>query len=138
MEPDNNTEPVKMIAGTKTPLVSRAADTITRSLVAQVGSIVASCGANAVLAGILLLLGRIQLDGMVRAGNAIRPVLEDSPFWAIAWIAIAIIGIIYQLRAHRDYTYTVETYRQRIRQKRDLRNGAELAHRASQWVLEES
>ena len=38
--------------------------------------------------------------------------LEDSPFWAIAWIAIAIIGIIYQLRSHRDYTYTTETYRQ--------------------------
>ena len=33
---------------------------------------------------------------------------------------------------------TVETYRQRIREKLALRNGAELARRASQWVLEES
>lgn len=33
---------------------------------------------------------------------------------------------------------TVETYRQRIREKLALRNGAELARRASQWVLEET
>ena len=33
---------------------------------------------------------------------------------------------------------TVETYRQRIREKLDLRNGAELARRASQWVLDDS
>jgi DNA-binding NarL/FixJ family response regulator len=33
---------------------------------------------------------------------------------------------------------TVETYRQRIRQKLELRNGAELARRATQWVFEEA
>lgn len=33
---------------------------------------------------------------------------------------------------------TVETYRQRIREKLDLRNGAELARRASQWMLDDS
>jgi len=32
---------------------------------------------------------------------------------------------------------TVETYRQRIRDKLDLRNGAELARRASQWMLDD-
>jgi DNA-binding NarL/FixJ family response regulator len=31
---------------------------------------------------------------------------------------------------------TVETYRDRIRQKLDLRDGTELAHYATQWVLE--
>ena len=55
---------------------------------------------------------RIELDAMVRAGSAIKPVLEDSIFWAIAWIAIAIIGIAYQVRAHRDTTFTVETCHQ--------------------------
>ncbi|MCE9533465.1 MAG: response regulator transcription factor, partial [Planctomycetes bacterium] len=33
---------------------------------------------------------------------------------------------------------TVETYRDRIRQKLDLSNGTELAHYATQWVLENS
>ena len=31
---------------------------------------------------------------------------------------------------------TVETYRDRIRQKLDLSDGTELAHYATQWVLE--
>jgi hypothetical protein len=30
----------------------------------------------------------------------------------------------------------VETYRDRIRQKLDLSDGTELAHHATQWVLE--
>ena len=33
---------------------------------------------------------------------------------------------------------TVETYRDRIRQKLDLSDGTELAHRAMQWTLEET
>jgi DNA-binding NarL/FixJ family response regulator len=33
---------------------------------------------------------------------------------------------------------TVETYRDRIRQKLDLRDGTELARYATQWVLEQS
>ena len=33
---------------------------------------------------------------------------------------------------------TVETYRQRIRQKLSLKNGAALASFASQWVLEDA
>jgi DNA integrity scanning protein DisA with diadenylate cyclase activity len=49
MGTEKNIEPLEVVRGAETPLVSRAADTITRSLVAQVGSIVASCSARAVL-----------------------------------------------------------------------------------------
>ena len=49
MGTEKNIEPLEVVRGAETPLVSRAADTITRSLVAQVGSIVASCDARAVL-----------------------------------------------------------------------------------------
>jgi DNA-binding NarL/FixJ family response regulator len=31
---------------------------------------------------------------------------------------------------------TIETHRQRIKQKLDLTNGAELTHRAAEWMLE--
>ena len=47
--PAKNAEPIQKVEGVGTPLVSRAAATITKSLVTQVGSIVASCGARAVL-----------------------------------------------------------------------------------------
>jgi len=49
MRPEKNAEPLQAVGGAETPLVARAAGTITRSLVTHVGSIVASCGASAVL-----------------------------------------------------------------------------------------
>jgi hypothetical protein len=49
IRPKKDAEPLQVVRGAETPLVSRAAGTITRSLVMQVGSIVASCGARAVL-----------------------------------------------------------------------------------------
>ena len=39
------------------------------------------------------------------------------------------------IRVHLS-VHTVETYRERIRHKLDLKSGAELAHYATQWVLE--
>jgi len=47
--PEKNAEPLQVGGGAETPLVSRAAGTITKSLVTHVGSIIASCGACAVL-----------------------------------------------------------------------------------------
>jgi diadenylate cyclase len=49
MGPEKNAEPLQAVGGVQTPLVSRAAGAITRSLVTHVGSIVASCGARAVI-----------------------------------------------------------------------------------------
>jgi hypothetical protein len=67
-------------------------------------------GANAVLLGVLLLLGRVSLDSVVTAGSAIRPVLQDSWFWALAWIVIAVAGIVYQIRTNRAYAFSQDRY----------------------------
>jgi DNA-binding NarL/FixJ family response regulator len=63
--------------------------------------------------------------------------LSDREFEVYRWIGHGLTTREIADRLHLSVK-TVETYRQRIRQKLDLRNGAELAHRASQWVLEES
>ena len=63
--------------------------------------------------------------------------LSDREFEVFRWIGHGLTTREIADRLHLSVK-TVETYRQRIRQKLDLRNGAELAHRASQWVLEES
>ena len=47
--PETDAETLRAVEGAETPLVARAAGTITKSLVAHVGSIVASCGARALL-----------------------------------------------------------------------------------------
>ncbi|RMF03434.1 MAG: hypothetical protein D6768_05890, partial [Chloroflexi bacterium] len=50
-------------------------------------------GANAVVLSVLLVLGRVSLDGVFGAGNAIQPVLRDSWFWLLLWAVVAIAGI---------------------------------------------
>ncbi len=67
-------------------------------------------GANALIFGLLLLLGRVSMDSSQRAGEAISPVLQDSWLWLIAWIALAGAGIYFQLRHNRVYAFSKEDY----------------------------
>lgn len=65
-------------------------------------------GANTVLLGILLLLGRVSLAGLSGSGNAIQPVLADSWFWAIAWLAVAAGAIFFQVRSNSAHRWQRE------------------------------
>ena len=67
-------------------------------------------GANAMLLGFLLLIGRVQLETVRTAGSAIQPVLQDSLFWAVIWAALAIVGIVYQIRSNREFAFSDERY----------------------------
>lgn len=67
-------------------------------------------GANAVILSVLLVLGRVSLESLQRAGTTIAPVLQDSWFWLIAWIIVAAAGIVFQLRHNRSYEFWKEDY----------------------------
>jgi hypothetical protein len=67
-------------------------------------------GANAIILSVLLVLGRVSLDSLQRAGTAITPVLQDSWFWLVAWVIIAAAGIFFQLRHNRTYEFWKEDY----------------------------
>jgi len=67
-------------------------------------------GANAVLLSVLLLLGRVNVDQLQRAGSSIRPILQDSWFWALAWLVLAIAGLIFQIRTNRTFWFGKEVY----------------------------
>ncbi len=54
-------------------------------------------GAAAVLAGVFLLLGRIQLDAM--SMGAVGAIVRDSVLWLVVWLVLAGLGIASQLRA---------------------------------------
>jgi len=67
-------------------------------------------GANAILLGVLLILGRVSLDSITTARDAIQPVVQDSWFWALAWVVIAAFGIYIQVRAHGAYEFDKSQY----------------------------
>ncbi len=69
-------------------------------------------GANAIVLSVLLLLGRVSLDTLAGARNSIGPILQDSWFWLIAWLIVAIAGFVVQFRANRSYTYSHDQYPQ--------------------------
>ncbi len=70
----------------------------------------AVAGANALILSLLLFIGRVSTDQLQGAGNAIRPVLQDSWFWAIAWLALALVGLIFQLRTNRTFWFDKKVY----------------------------
>ncbi len=67
-------------------------------------------GANAIVLSPLLLFGRISLASVSGAGSAIKPVLQDSWFWLVIWLIIAIGSIVYQVRSNRSFTFNRDIY----------------------------
>ena len=67
-------------------------------------------GANALILSVLLLFGRVSIDDLQGAGSAIGPVLQDSWFWAIVWIALGLAGIIFQIRTNRNFVFEKEDH----------------------------
>jgi hypothetical protein len=67
-------------------------------------------GANALLLSVLLLIGKVSLQSLRTAGTSIKPILQDSWFWLIVWLVVAIVGIVVQIRLNRDYTFTADRY----------------------------
>ncbi len=73
-------------------------------------AITAIGGANAMILGVLLLLGRVPLDSVAGAGSTIKPILQDSWFWLIVWVVLAVLGFAAQLRVNRNYTFKRDDY----------------------------
>ena len=73
-------------------------------------ALTAFSGANALLLSVLLLIGKVSLDDLQTAGNSVKPVLQDSWFWLLAWIALAAAGIYVQWRNSRRFAFSKEDY----------------------------
>ena len=67
-------------------------------------------GANALLLSVLLLIGKVSLEDLPATGNTIKPILQDSWFWLIVWLAVAVAGFVVQVRYNRDYEFTPDRY----------------------------
>jgi DNA-binding NarL/FixJ family response regulator len=97
-----------------------------------------------VLAGKVWLISEAMAERLLqRAVGTGRQEVTPSPLDALADRELEVFRLIGQgvrtadiaQRLHLSVK-TVETYRDRIRQKLDLDDGTKLAHYATQWVLE--
>jgi hypothetical protein len=62
-------------------------------------------GANALVLAMLLPIGRVSIEGLQDAGSAIRPILQDSWFWSLLWLGLAIAGIYIQTQNFRRVAF---------------------------------
>ena len=70
----------------------------------------AIAGATSLVLSLLLLIGRVSIPGLQGAGSAVRAILQDSWFWSLLWIALAIVGVIVQVRNYRYYTFARQEF----------------------------
>jgi hypothetical protein len=53
-------------------------------------------GSATIVAGALLIIGRISVDSL--NNGILGSILQDNWFWFAAWVAIAALGVVYQAR----------------------------------------
>ena len=70
----------------------------------------AIAGANALVLSALVLFGRVTPGEIQRMGDAIQPVIQDSWFWGLAWIVLAIAGVVYQVMTNRWTAWSSDDY----------------------------
>ena len=58
-------------------------------------------GASTAIAGVLLLLRIIPLDALTV--GVMGAIIRGSPIWSLAWLALAVVGIIVQLGSTQRY-----------------------------------
>ena len=59
-------------------------------------------GASTILAGILLLIGRISLLSLQY--GAVEAIIRNSWFWGLIWLVLAVIGFVVQWSSMHEYT----------------------------------
>lgn len=62
-----------------------------------------------VLSG-LILFNQVSVEQLQTGSNLVQPILQSSWFAWLAWAALAIAGIVVQIRANRTFTFTRERY----------------------------
>jgi hypothetical protein len=69
-------------------------------------AITALGGASLLLLAPMLLLGRVTMAQLQEAGSAIAPIIGDSWWWLLAWLALATAGLYVQWRTSHDFMFT--------------------------------
>jgi hypothetical protein len=101
---------VLLLAGIASGIVVAAVTLLFNVQKYAIELITAIGGANGIVLAPLVLLDRVSLGSLETAGNSIKPILADSGFWLIVWLAVAAAGFVFQLRQNRTFTFSKERY----------------------------
>jgi hypothetical protein len=58
----------------------------------------------------MLLFGHVTSADLQAGSNLVTPVFQGSWFWSVVWVALAVAGIVVQIRTSRNYTFSREMY----------------------------
>ena len=67
-------------------------------------------GAAGIVMGVALVVGRVPVAALGDAGVVGAPI-HDSPLWAAAWVVLAIVGVVVQLRTFPEFQIDRTGYR---------------------------
>jgi hypothetical protein len=67
-------------------------------------------GAGAIVVGAALAIGRFPVSGLSE-GGIVGAAIGDSVLWALAWAALAVAGVVVQLRSSAAFTLDRSGYR---------------------------
>jgi len=70
----------------------------------------AAAGAALIVLSGMLVFGQITIAELQTGSNFLQPIFEGSWLWGIAWLVLAIVGLVTQIRANRTYIFKKEMY----------------------------
>jgi len=66
----------------------------------------AIAGGSLLVMSALLLFGKVTPAEVQSSGNVIKPMLADSWFWLLVWLALTAAGVVVQIITNRNYDYS--------------------------------
>ena len=67
-------------------------------------------GGVASVVAALVMLNQVSLQALSESGNALTAIADVSQIWLVVALALAIVGIIWQIRSSRSYEFKKEYY----------------------------
>jgi len=67
-------------------------------------------GGVAAVVSVLVMLNQVSLQELGSSGNALTAIGDVSQLWLLAALALAIVGIVWQIRSNRSYEFKKEYY----------------------------
>ena len=67
-------------------------------------------GASLVLLSAMLVFGQVTVADLQAGGSFIGPIFQGSWFWGLVWLALAVVGVVVQLRVNRAYEFDKGMY----------------------------